>query len=126
MVRVPTAHCGRTRGSDRIRPRVYIRTRGQNHRHERPAHRLSLPRQHRRQSPRVRPGLRGVDHQHVDPRAVCFHLGEWGPDLEEDSVVTVDYEREKTDIDELPPMLVGIESIDVVEQRASPDVLFDL
>lgn len=67
-----------------------------------------------------------VDHQRGEPRAVCFHLGDWGPDLEEDSVVTVDYEREKTDIDDLPPVLVGIESIDVVEQRASPDVLFDL
>lgn len=67
-----------------------------------------------------------VDHQHGDPRDVCFHLGDRSGDLEEDSVITVDYEREKTDIDDAPPMLVGIESIDVVEQRASPDVLFDL
>ncbi|MCU4740987.1 hypothetical protein OB955_13195 [Halobacteria archaeon AArc-m2/3/4] len=67
-----------------------------------------------------------VDHQYGEPRAVCFHLGDWDTLLEEDSVVTVEYEREKTDIDDLPPMLVGIESIDVVEQRASPDVLFDL
>ncbi len=65
-----------------------------------------------------------VDHQYGQPRDVCFHRREW--DLEEDSVVRVTYERERTDIDDLPPMLVGVESIDVVERQASPDLLLDL
>lgn len=64
-----------------------------------------------------------VDHQYGETRAVCFHGSEW--DVETDNVVHVEYEREK-DVDDLPPMLVGVEAVRVIEETASPDFLLDL
>lgn len=64
-----------------------------------------------------------VDHQYGETRAICFHSGDW--DVEVDNVVHVEYEREK-EIDDLPPMLVGVETVRVIEETASPDFLLDL
>lgn len=64
-----------------------------------------------------------VDHQYGETRRVCFHSSDW--DVEADNVVHVEYEREK-DVDDFPPMLVGVETIRVIEETASPDFLLDL
>ncbi len=66
----------------------------------------------------------GTDHQYGYVRDVCFHKGEWG--LSEDNHVTIEYEREKRIQPDLPPMLVGIERLEVKEEHASPDFLLDL
>ena len=64
-----------------------------------------------------------VDHQYGETREVCLHPGEW--ELEKENVVHIEYGQEK-DIDGLPPMLVDVESVRVIEQTASPDFLLDL
>lgn len=65
----------------------------------------------------------GVDHQYGEAREVCLHPGEW--QLEKENVVHIEYGREK-DIDGLPPMLVDVETVRIIEQTASPDLLLDL
>lgn len=64
-----------------------------------------------------------VDHQYGDTREVCFNAGDW--DVSEDNVVHIEYEREK-DVDDLPPMLIEIERVEIIEETATPDFLLDL
>lgn len=57
-------------------------------------------------------------------RKVCFHNRGWN--LREGNLVQVDYGREKPEIDDLPTMLVDIDTVQVVEQHATPESLLDL
>ena len=66
----------------------------------------------------------GVDHQHGRSRNICFHKQDW--DVEEENLIRVEYAREKTDIERLPPMLVDIKRLEILEATASPDFLLDL
>lgn len=57
-------------------------------------------------------------------RKVCFHNNGWN--ISEGNLVRVDYGREKPEIEDLPTMLVDIDSVQVVEQYATPESLLDL
>lgn len=66
----------------------------------------------------------GVDHNTGMTRKVCFHHKD--RDIPEDGTISLEYEEEKDTMDDLPPLLVGVQNVEVLEEAATPDFLFDL
>lgn len=68
----------------------------------------------------------GADYDNITspgsiPREICFYLQDW--DIEANTIVCIEYQREQRSEPGLPPVLEGVESIEVLREWTDQEFL---